>query len=176
MSDNSNLKYWAITDQERTAAWGVGLSEEEAQADARAWNIDPTGGRLMQITKVSYGLILAGDASALAPQPGSETMEQMIAEISKKRHSEAMSAAGKLGAASKSLKLAAARARNGKLGGRPRKWHHERRRAIARLEECKDSEDADQAHHVADSVLVAMLQQLGFSDVTDAWEQVEKNY
>jgi hypothetical protein len=51
------------------------------------------------------------------------------------------------------------------------KW---RGRALLILKRCQLLEDKEQAHRKADDVLCQLLDLLGYNDVTDEWEKVQK--
>lgn len=52
----------------------------------------------------------------------------------------------------------------------------DRETALARLKECAESLDAELAHGTADEVLCDLLRSLGYDDVVDVWETVDKWY
>lgn len=51
-----------------------------------------------------------------------------------------------------------------------------REEAIAELQRIAKSDDIEVAHSHADLVLCELLNTLGYQDVTDAWDYIEKWY
>lgn len=51
-----------------------------------------------------------------------------------------------------------------------------REQAIAELKNCQEPGDTEAAHSVADEILCKLLRSLGYRDVVDEWEKVEKWY
>jgi hypothetical protein len=52
----------------------------------------------------------------------------------------------------------------------------QRAELLARLRAADCHEDAEQAHSDADGVLCDALRQLGYGDIVDEWQKVEKWY
>lgn len=52
----------------------------------------------------------------------------------------------------------------------------DREKAIERLKAAERSGDIEAAHAAADDVLCDLLHALGYGDVVEAWERVEKWY
>ena len=51
-----------------------------------------------------------------------------------------------------------------------------REQALAELAECAKGGDTEMAHSNADDVLCKLLIALGYQDIVDAWEEVDKWY
>jgi hypothetical protein len=51
-----------------------------------------------------------------------------------------------------------------------------REQAMARLKELQNNGDTEAAHGYADDVLCALLRSLGYDDVVDEWDKVDKWY
>lgn len=51
-----------------------------------------------------------------------------------------------------------------------------REQAIGALKEAQDNGDTEGAHSIADGVLCDLLRALGYGDVIDEWEKVDKWY
>lgn len=51
-----------------------------------------------------------------------------------------------------------------------------REEAIRQLKQAQENGDIESAHSKADYVLCALLAELGYQDVLDEWEKVEKWY
>jgi hypothetical protein len=47
---------------------------------------------------------------------------------------------------------------------------------VDELQEIQNSKDYEQAHVEADKILCDLLRELGYGDVVDEWEKVEKHY
>ena len=48
--------------------------------------------------------------------------------------------------------------------------------AIQKLKQCRQSRDAEAAHIAADQVLCDLLSELGYADVVQEWDNVDKYY
>lgn len=59
---------------------------------------------------------------------------------------------------------------------KPDRIEEERKAAIARLKECQENGDTEDAHWAADGVLIGLLQSLGYDDVVAEWRKVDKWY
>ena len=51
-----------------------------------------------------------------------------------------------------------------------------REEAIEKLRECQQNDDIEAAHIDADAVLIALLDDLGYWDVTEEWSKITKWY
>lgn len=51
-----------------------------------------------------------------------------------------------------------------------------REEAIEKLKECQKNRDIEAAHSDADDVLCKLLSSLGYADVIEQWEKVDKWY
>lgn len=51
-----------------------------------------------------------------------------------------------------------------------------REQALAELKELQKSFEIDEAHLAADEVLCKLLSALGYQDVVDEWEKIDKHY
>lgn len=52
----------------------------------------------------------------------------------------------------------------------------QRRKLIEKLHRCQENVDIEDAHYIADQVLVNALTLLGESELVDEWNKVEKWY
>ena len=48
--------------------------------------------------------------------------------------------------------------------------------AIERLEDLLDMEDTERSHYLADKILIAFLNELGYNEIVDLWKKVDKEY
>lgn len=52
----------------------------------------------------------------------------------------------------------------------------DREKALARLKELQHDGDTEAAHGYADDVICALLRSLGYDDVVEAWDKIDKWY